>query len=142
MLVIQGYSSINVAGGSMKRISTQTGLTLTSFIIVLCVVGFFIFIAMKLVPIYTEYNSVVTDMEGLAEEAKTQRLSPEEIRVRLGKRFNISFVDSVKPENIKITKVDGGYDLQIAYEVRKHMMYNIDVVAVFDKTVTLSSSSQ
>lgn len=121
----------------MKRISTQSGLTLMSFLIVLCVVGFFIFVGMKLFPVYSEYFSVVTDMKGLAAEPGVGQLSPQQIRDRLDRRFNISYVDSVQPKNIKITKVNDGYDLQIAYEVRRNLMYNLDFVAVFDKTVKL-----
>ena len=79
----------------MKRISTQNGLTLTSFLIVLAVVGFFIYIGMKLFPVYTEYNSVVTDMNGLAAEPGIKQKSPEEVRALLFRRFDISYVESV-----------------------------------------------
>lgn len=124
----------------MKRMSTQSGLTLMSFLIVLCVVGFFIFIGMKLFPVYSEYSSVVTDMKGLAAEPGVERLTPEEIRARLIKRFDMSYVDSVRPQDIKIVR-QNGYQLQVAYEVRRNMMYNLDFVAVFDKTVQLGGGS-
>ena len=120
----------------MKRISTQNGLTLTSFLIVLAVVGFFIYIGMKLFPVYNEYWSVVTDMKGLAAEPGVKQLSPEEVRARMLRRFDISYVDSVKPQDIKLERKDG-YQLTIAYEVRRNLMYNLDFVAVFDKTVEL-----
>ncbi len=121
----------------MKRVSTQSGLTLMSFLIVLCVVGFFIFIAMKLFPAYNEYFSVVTDMKGLAAEPGVKQLSPEQIRDRLFRRFDISYVESVQPKNVKVTKVGNGYNLQVAYEVRGNLLYNLDFVTVFDKTVVL-----
>ena len=124
----------------MKRISTQNGLTLTSFLIVLAVVGFFIYIGMKLFPVYTEYNSVVTDMNGLAAEPGIKQKSPEEVRALLFRRFDISYVESVKPENVKITRKEG-YQLQVAYEVRRNLIYNLDFVAVFDKTVELGAGS-
>ncbi len=120
----------------MKRISTQSGLTLTSFLIVLAVVGFFIYIGMKLFPVYTEYYSVVTDMKGLAAEPGVKQKSPEEVRNLLFRRFQISYVDSVQPHNVKITR-QNGYQMQVAYEVRRNLMYNLDFVAVFDKTVEL-----
>ena len=124
----------------MKRISTQSGLTLTSFIIVLCVVGFFIFIGMKLFPVYIEYYSVVVDMKGLASEPDVKQMSPEQVRDRLARRFDMSYVESVKPQNIKITRQDG-YQLTVAYEVRRNLIYNLDFVAVFDKTVELGGKS-
>ncbi len=124
----------------MKRISTQSGLTLTSFLIVLVVVGFFIYIGMKLFPVYTEYYSVVTDMKGLAAEPGIKQKSPEEVRNLLFRRFQISYVESVQPQNVKITR-QNGYQMQIAYEVRRNLMYNLDFVAVFDKTVELGGGS-
>lgn len=124
----------------MKRISTQSGLTLTSFLIVLAVVGFFLYVGMKLFPVYTEYYSVVTDMKGLASEPGIKQKSPEEVRNLLFRRFQISYVDSVKPENVKVTR-QNGYQLRVAYEVRRNLMYNLDFVAVFDKTVELGGGS-
>lgn len=124
----------------MKRISTQSGLTLTSFIIVLCVVGFFIFLGMKLFPVYIEYYSVVVDMKGLANEPEVKQMSPEQVRDRLARRFDMSYVESVKPKDIKITRQDG-YQLTVAYEVRRKLIYNLDFVAVFDKTVELGGKS-
>lgn len=122
----------------MKRISTQSGLTLMSFLIVLCVAGFFIFLGMKLFPVYNEYFSVVRDMKGLASESGVKQLSPEQVRDRLFRRFDISYVDSVKPQNVKVTR-NNGYQLTVAYEVRRNLMYNLDFVAVFDKTVELGA---
>lgn len=120
----------------MKRVSTQSGLTLMSFLIVLAVAGFFIYIGMKLFPVYTEYYSVVSNMKGLAEEPGVKQLSDAQVRERLRKRFDISYIDSVKPQDIKLERKDG-YQLTIAYEVRRNLMYNLDFVAVFDKTVEL-----
>ncbi|MCX7556729.1 DUF4845 domain-containing protein [Xanthomonadaceae bacterium JHOS43] len=120
----------------MKSVQKQSGLTLMSFLIVLVVAGFFIFVGMKLFPVYSEYYSVVSNMKGLAEEPGVKQLSPEQVRERLRKRFDISYIDSVKPHHIKIERKDG-YQLTIAYEVRRNLMYNLDFVAVFDKTVEL-----
>ncbi len=117
--------------------SNQRGITLMSFLIVLMVGGFFAFIIMKLFPVYTEYYSVVTAMKSVQNEPGVAQKSPDQIRAMLKKRFNISYIDSVKPEHIKITR-EGGYNLTIAYEVRRPMIYNIDFVAVFENTVDLA----
>ena len=47
----------------MKR--TQRGMTLIGFIIVLAVVGIFAYVAMKLVPMYSEYYAVKSALMGL-----------------------------------------------------------------------------
>ena len=117
--------------------SKQQGLTLMGFVMVLMVVGFFAFVAIKLFPVYSEYYSVVTDMKGVASEPGVAQMTPAEVRDKLFRRFYISYVTSVKPENIKITR-NNGYNLQIKYEVRQPLIYNLDFVAKFDKTVELT----
>ncbi|HBK57577.1 MAG TPA: DUF4845 domain-containing protein [Xanthomonadales bacterium] len=114
------------------------GITLIGFVIVLAVVGFFAFMAMKLVPIYQEYMSVVSAMDALKTEAGIGNKSPPQIRDMLARRFDISYVESVKPENIKLSRSGEGYTLQIKYEVRKPFVYNIDIVVSFDRSVELS----
>jgi hypothetical protein len=116
------------------------GITLIGFLIVLAVAGFFAFMAMKLIPIYQEYMSVVKAMDALKSEAGIGTRSPPQIRDLLSRRFDISYVDSVKPENIKLTRDGEGYAMQIKYEVRKPFMYNIDIVVKFDRTVELKRS--
>ena len=76
----------------------------------------------------------------VAAEPGIKQKSPEEVRNLLFRRFQISYVESVQPQNVKITR-QNGYQMQIAYEVRRNLMYNLDFVAVFDKTVELGGGS-
>lgn len=119
--------------------SKQRGITLVSFIIVLAVVGFFAFIGMKLFPVYTEYYSVVKDMNGLAGEPGVASMPPAKVKDLLFRRFYVSYVKSVKSEHVKITR-QNGYNLQVKYEVREPLIYNLDFVAKFDRTVELGNT--
>jgi hypothetical protein len=121
----------------MKLGTRQRGITLLGFIVVLAVVGFFAFLIMRLSPVYMEYHSVYTAMKGLQGEPGVGQMTPEKIRDLLNRRFYISYVESVKPNHIKITRAGTGYNLTIKYEVRKPLLYNLDFVAMFDKTVEL-----
>lgn len=123
----------------MHHQGTQRGITLLSFIIVLAVVGFFGFLIMRLFPTYSEYYSVVTSMKSLAAEPGIAKLPPGQIKDRLFKRMYISYVKSVKPENVRIVRKDGLL-LQVKYDVQKPLFSNLDYVAKFDKTVPLRAS--
>lgn len=115
----------------------QRGLTLIGFVIVLAVVGFFAYIGMQLFPVYGEYYSVVSAMKGVQSEPGVATMSPERIKDLLFRRFYISYVESVKPENVRVSRKEG-YTLTVKYEVRRPLIYNIDFVASFDKTVDLT----
>lgn len=52
----------------MKTMNTQRGMTLTSFLAVLIVVAFGLYVGMKLFPMYQEYYSVRSAMKSLAKE--------------------------------------------------------------------------
>ena len=61
--------------GTMK-IYKQRGITLIGFIFVLSFALFISFIGMKIGPIYMEYYSVVSAMNGVASERGSANLSP------------------------------------------------------------------
>jgi hypothetical protein len=115
----------------------QQGLTLIGFVMVLLVIGFFAFLGIKLFPVYSEYYSVVSDMKGIQSEPGIASQSPEVVKDKLFRRFYISYVTSVKNEHVKVTR-QNGYNLSVKYEVRKPLVYNLDFVAKFEKTVDLS----
>ena len=119
------------------KIHTQGGMTLVGFIIVLGFALFLSFLGMKIGPIYMEYYSVVTAMEGLAAEPRSARLTPYQIRLRFLTRLNVSYTENVKESHIKLTRGNGVH-MRVAYEVREPIVGNLDVVAKFDKSVRLS----
>ena len=121
----------------MASKAKQQGLTLMGFLMVLFVVGIFAFVGFKLFPVYSEYYSVVSDMRGVAAEPGIAQAEPAVVRDKLFRRFYISYVTSVKGENVKITR-NNGYNMRVAYEVRQPLAYNLDFVAKFDKTIDLT----
>ena len=120
---------------------SQKGITLTSFIMILAVLGFFALITMKLFPMYSEYYSVKRVMNDLAAVPKSGSMSGAQIQIELERRFNIAYVESVKKEHVKITRVGKGSKLNIAYEVRVALLGNLDAVGKFDNTVDLTGTS-
>ena len=120
------------------KVKKQSGMTLIGFIIVLGFVLFLSFIGMKIAPIYLEYYSVVSAMNGLAKERGSARLTPYDIKAKVLNQLYMSYsADNVKEKNIKLVRKNGVY-LRIAYDVRKPVIGNLDVIATFDKSVRLS----
>ncbi len=114
----------------------QRGITLIGFIIVLAIAGFFFFVGAKLFPLYTEFYAVKSAMLKVQQTPGSARLSPEQVWTILEKTFYTSYVDSVKRQNIQLVR-QNGYFLRVAYEVRKPLVYNLDIVAKFDHSVEL-----
>ena len=124
----------------MKR--TQSGITLLGFIVVLAVVGLFAYVGMKLFPMYSEFYSVKSALKGLANEPGIGNTNPAKIQDLFFRRLYISYAENVKKENVKIKRVDNGWQMDVSYEVRKPMIANRDVVGKFNATQLLTRTGE
>ena len=125
----------------------QSGITLIGFLVVIAVVGFFAFMAMKLVPSYTEYAGVVKAMEQLSSDGASGK-SLDSIRRDLMRKMDFQYVGDATIKPTDITIVRGGRDgtsatsvtgtqLRVAYDKAIPFIYNIDFLLHFDKSVPL-----
>ena len=124
----------------MKR--TQGGMTLIGFVIVLGVIGFFAYIAMRLVPMYSEYYAVKSALKGLQAEPGIANRDPAKIQDLFFRRLYISYAENVKPANVEIERIESGWEMHVVYEVRKPLVGNLDVVGKFDVTERLTNQSR
>lgn len=121
------------------KIRKQKGLSIIGFLIVLAVVIFFAYCGMRIGPIYLEYYSVVSAMNGVASERGSAQYTPFDIKRKVLDRLYVSYAtENVKEENIRIIRRNG-IQLRVTYEVRKPLMGNLDVLASFDRMVRLSN---
>lgn len=120
----------------MKR--KQGGMTLLSFVAVLAVVGFVLYVGMKLFPMYQEYYAVRTSMKDLANEAGTADMDPSRLQDMFFKRLYINYSENVKKEDVKFERIEGGWRMKVNYEVRRELVGNLDVVGKFDTAQDLT----
>jgi len=124
----------------MKNRTSQRGITLTSFLVVLIVVAFGLYIGMKLFPMYQEYYAVRSAMKSLAKEPGVGNMEPRRIQDMFFKRLYINYSENVKPADVKFDRIDGGWNMKVYYEVRREMIGNLDVVGKFDSNQELTRS--
>lgn len=125
----------------MKSLRQVKGLSLMGFIIVMAVGGFFAYLGMRIGPAYLEYYNVVKAMKSVAAEPAAANWSSAELWDSLDKRMYISYVDekNVGRKNFEIKKRGLTMTIRVHYERRDSLMYNLDYVASFDKTVEVNS---
>ena len=82
----------------------QSGMTLIGFLIVVIVLGFFAYMAMKLVPSYIEFMGATKAMNQLAAEGGSDR-SLETVRGDLLRKMDFQYVDdaTIKASNTPAT---------------------------------------
>ncbi len=122
----------------MRR--NQSGITLMSFLVVLVVVGFFLYIGMKLFPMYSEFYSVKSALKGMSTEGLSGK-DPAQIKDSFFKRMDISFSSNVKPEHVRVESSGGNTRIDVKYEVRVPVVANLDVVGRFEASQDLSRAA-
>ena len=120
-----------------------SGITLIGFLMLLGVVGFFGYLAMRLVPMYIEYMGVVKAMEQVKAEPNAANMDPAQVRNLLLLKFNIQYVDdnAIPPQAIRVIRQGNSSTLSVTYERRVPFIHNLELVGTFEKSVSLSATN-
>ena len=120
--------------------SRQSGITLIGFVIMLAIVGFFAFMAMKLVPSYIEYMGVVKALNQMSTEGGNEDI--EQARRQLAFKMSFQYVDdsTIKPKDVTIQRLGNQTNLRVAYDKVIPFIYNIAFLLHFEKSVPIKSA--
>jgi len=116
----------------MRSIRRQAGVTAIGWMIILGLMGFFVFLTLKMMPSYLDYFKVVSALESVEKKAAA---SPMEIRKHIERQFDVSFVHAITPKQIKIKNMGQAFDVIAKYDDRVHLFANVDVVMSFENQV-------
>ncbi|AKE52570.1 DUF4845 domain-containing protein [Kangiella geojedonensis] len=108
----------------------QNGMTAAGWLIIMAIVLFFMYLAIKLVPAYMEYFTIKSSLESVAEEADS-RTSKSDIERLIAGRFSVNNIDIVEPKDIEVRDVTGGKALYIEYENRISLFGNVSALVEF-----------
>lgn len=109
------------------------GFSMSNFLLLLALTIVVGMLAMKIVPMYMEYNSVKSSMNALSAERFD---SSKAVRDALMKRMSVNYVESVGREDISITTSDGAYVVYVDYYVDKDLVGNLSISGHFQYEVT------
>lgn len=117
-----------------KQMNKQSGMTLISWVIVLGVIAFFATIVIRILPMYQEYLGVLSIMEGMEEEVRSNKMTKQQANLMLMRRFNTGYISSVKKEHIEISRGKRQTSVTkiiLDYEVRVPFIAHIDLIGHF-----------
>ena len=117
----------------------QSGVTLVGFILILAVVGFFAYAAMKLVPAYTEFMGVQKAMTQIGNDG-TAGKTLDDIRRDLMFKMNFQYVDdaTIKPKDITVQRQGNAATLHVQYDKIIPFMYNVSLLLHFETSKPLA----
>ncbi|MEX2489214.1 MAG: DUF4845 domain-containing protein [Pseudomonadales bacterium] len=116
----------------------QKGMGFVGWILLILIFGGILTLGLRLFPHYLDHNTVAGVLDGLGEIDGLGSQPTATIRDRMKKRLNVNNVrDFPIEENIKIERSGTAARIVMDYEVRVPVVYNLDLVATFNKEVRL-----
>jgi hypothetical protein len=125
------------SASSVGRRTGQRGVSLLGILVIICLAVFFGAIFFTMGPSYLSFLQVRSAMDGMREKPAVIERGPGAIRSAVADQLYINDIRSINSRQFKIEKKRDHYLLSIDYEVRKHLLLNVDVVMNFDHAVQL-----
>jgi hypothetical protein len=118
--------------------SRQRGATFIGMVVIIAILGFGLYGAIRLVPVYMEYMAVARALDQTAQEHKGSPTSPVELRTSLDRRWTIEDIKSIQPKEIEIKRSGAGYSMRARYWAQVPFIANVSLVVDFDKSVNVA----
>jgi len=129
--VVRKSTGRSAIGGPL--VHRQRGMTTIGIIILVVFIGLFAFAAMQLTPIYLNYLKVNGVINGVYDEYDSQNPTRGEILKSIRRRFGVESVDIITFRDVKVTPVDGGFEVIAKYDHTSPFISNIYFTVKFDK---------
>jgi hypothetical protein len=122
--------------GARRR---QRGAGFGGIMIVIVLVVFFANLAIVMAPSYATFWQVRSMMDGLVERDDILAKGARGISNSLSSQLNVNSIRDLRVGDFKLERIQGGHNLILDYEVRKHLFFNVDVVMDFAHQVELKT---
>lgn len=111
----------------------QQGMTTLGILILVSFVGLFAFAFIRLTPVYLNYMKVAGVVNGVQEELDGKGAGRTEIKSAVARRFDVESVGMIEARDVKVTAVDGGFEVSATYDHSAPFIANISFTVHFDK---------
>jgi len=118
----------------------QRGMTMLGIIVIVIVVGAWVYAGIRLTPKYLEYMRVAATLEKVGDEFSNNPGSTEfMLRKAIERHFDIEMVEVITSNDIEINKNGGVFTVRAAYEDTVPLAGNVSFLVEFDKTVEVAA---
>ena len=113
------------------NIKSQEGMSMLGMLCALVLVASAMLLAMKLVPLYIDDYAITKGLESLQKEENLYSNSKSAVRSKFLRKLAAEYTRPLGKDEIIIEKKKGLLVLDIIYEARVPVVYNLDIVAKF-----------
>jgi uncharacterized protein DUF4845 len=113
----------------MKR---QQGVTFVGMMFIAALIIFGAIIALKLVPAYIEYATVVQHLREIARSPEARGGSPREVQMLFSKRAQIDNIKAITANDIDVSREGDTVLLTASYETKVKLFGNLNACIDFE----------
>ena len=118
----------------------QRGMTMLGIIVIIVVVGAWVYAGIRLAPKYLEYMRIASTLEKVRDEYDSNPGSTEfMLRKAVERHFDIEMVEVITAEDIEIHKEGSEFTMRAAYDDTVPLAGNVSFLVQFDKSVTVGA---
>ena len=118
----------------------QQGMTFLGILVLVIVVGAWVYAGIRLVPKYLEYMRVASTLEKVRDEYDSNPGTTEfMLRKAVERYFDIEMVEIISSNDLEIKREGGTFTMRAAYDDTVPLVYNISFLVQFDKTVEVAA---
>lgn len=118
----------------------QRGMTMLGIIVVIIVVGAWIYAGIRLAPKYLEFMRVASTLEKVRDEFASNPGTTElMLRKSVERHFDIDMVEVITSNDIEINKEGGMFTMRAAYDDVVPLAGNVSFLVEFDKAVEVAA---
>lgn len=118
----------------------QQGMTFLGILVLVIVVGAWVYAGIRLVPKYLEYMRVAATLEKVRDEYESNPGTTEfMLRKAVERHFDIEMVEIITSQDIEIKREGGTFTMRAAYDDTVPLVSNVSFLVVFDKTVEVAA---
>jgi hypothetical protein len=115
-------------------------MTLLGILVLVVVVGGWLYAGIRLVPKYLEYMRIASTLEKVRDEYDSNPGSTEfMLRKAIERHFDIEMVNIITANDIEITKSGSEFTIQAYYDDTVHLAGNVSFLVEFDKSVVVNA---
>ena len=113
-------------------VKSEAGMTMLGMLCVVMLVAGSMLVVMKVAPVYVDDYAIAKALKAVGEESGIGYSNKREIRKILTKRLSVDYTRELADDEIKVIKSGKELRIEISYEARVPLVYNLDVVARFE----------
>jgi hypothetical protein len=118
----------------------QRGMTFLGIIVLVVVVGAWVYAGIRLTPKYLEYMRVAATLEKVRDEYDANPGTTDfMIRKAIERHFDIEMVEIITSNDIEIRREGGTFFVRAAYNDTVPLVGNVSFLVEFDKTVEVAA---